>query len=77
MYYYIIQEKGDVEMDVKKCDRCGDVFDIDGYLLINKKYITKVARSIFGNNYDLCEKCKEEFYDFMNKYKEVIKYEKK
>lgn len=63
-------------MNAKKCDRCGVFFE-EGtdYLILKEKVVTNDF--LFGKEYDLCPICQEEFYKFLNKYKEVIKNEKK
>ncbi len=64
-------------MNAKKCDRCGVFFNIhDNHLILKEEKITGPLYS-FKNKYDLCLMCQEEFYNFMNNYKEVIKNEKK
>ncbi len=61
-------------MNAKKCDRCGNFFETSNGLIL--EYLSEVAW-IPDEKYDLCPKCQEEFYKFLNKYKEVIKNEKK
>lgn len=63
-------------MNAKKCDRCGVFFE-EGtdYLILKEKVVT--SDFLFGNEYDLCPICQKDFYNFLNKYKEVIKNEKK
>lgn len=64
-------------MNAKKCDRCGVFFEPHDYLILKEKRIVSNTSPMFPREYDLCLTCNEEFYDFLNKYKEVIKNEKK
>ena len=64
-------------MNAKKCDRCGVFFEAHDYLILKEQPIINDSTRMFPREYDLCKICEEEFYAFLNKYKEVIKNEKK
>ena len=57
-------------MNAKKCDRCGKYFDSNNhYLILKAKPIIDLTEPMFGNEYDLCESCQQDFNNFMNSYK--------
>lgn len=61
-------------MNAKKCDRCGRYFECDdNYLEIRVKLIIDKTSPMFGEEYDLCESCQENFDNFMNP---TLPYEK-
>lgn len=57
-------------MNAKKCDRCGRYFKCDdNYLELTVRPIIERTTPMFGNEYDLCESCREDFNNFINPYK--------
>ena len=64
-------------MNAKKCNRCSNFFDITDNHLMLKIEDSEDMWVTPEFNIDLCEKCKEDFYDFLEMNKEVGEDEEK
>lgn len=58
-------------MNIKKCDRCGKYYDREKNTTVtvglnSTNSVVELLSYYYGENYDLCEECAEEFKAWMN-----------
>ena len=52
----------------KRCDKCGDVYDTSPFHnMLGNGELAYSSIEIYGHNYDLCPKCTNELYEFINR----------
>lgn len=64
-------------MQAKKCDRCLKYFEPRDFIILKTKSVISGTYSILEHEYDLCEDCQKEFYDFLDGYKEEVENNEK